>query len=362
MKRWIRNILHGALVTAAALLVVTPAAVRAAATPDLAGVWQGKLTVDASNSLSVQFTFTRGSNGAYTAVLNSPDNPALKDVATTGVSWDGTNLKLQVPSLSGSFAGALKDGKVSGQWTQPGGTLPLVLAPYKKPVMTAATVKPLVGSWNGTVAAGAAPAMVFQFKQAAGGGIEGTFSIPDQGVNNMPVTNIVFENGDLSVKVPLGQTLLEYKGKLAGDQITGKLKVPNPQAPPDGVPLNLKRGEYKAVVAALKLSAEAFAQLNGRWKGPLELTNPQTGQKQTINLILRFEASAKGEYLGYVDSPDQGAIGLVVSEATLADGKLAVKVPVIGGQFSGTLADRTITGEWAQPAANFKQALTLTRQ
>ncbi len=102
-----------------------------------------------ATSLTVQFTFTKGSNGAYTAVLNSPDNPALKDTAASGVSWDGTNLKLQVPTLSGSFAGALKDGKVTGQWTQPGGNLPLVLAPYQKPVVTAAAAKSLAGSWNG---------------------------------------------------------------------------------------------------------------------------------------------------------------------------------------------------------------------
>jgi len=360
-RKWITT--TGALATALALLLpAIPVAVHAAAAPDLVGVWQGKLAVDANNSLAVQFTFTKGSNGAYTAVLNSPDNPALKDTPVSGVTWDGTNLKLQVPALSGSFAGALKAGSIGGQWTQPGSTLPLSLAPYKKPVLTASTVKALTGSWHGelTVAAGLKQNVAIQIKEAAGG-LQGTFSLPDQGAN-LPVTNVVFENGEVTLKIQQGQALFDYKGKLAGDQITGKLKVPSPAAPPDGIPLDLKRGEYKAVVAALKLNAEAFAKLSGKWQGSLELTNPQTGQKRAIALVLRFATNDKSQYVGYLDSPDQGANGLVISEATFADGKLTVKIPVVGGEFSGTLADKTLTGEWAQPAANLKQEITLTHQ
>jgi hypothetical protein len=359
-----RNIFHSVLVTAAALLLqVVPGAAHAAAPPELTGVWQGKLAVDATNSLAVQFTFTKGSTGAYTAVLNSPDNPALKDTAVSGVTWDGTNLKLTVPTLSGSFAGALKDGKVDGKWTQPGGVLPLVLSPYKKPVMTAAGAKTLAGSWSGklVVTAGVEQNVVFEFKQGAGGAFEGTLSLPDQGVK-LPMSSVVLEDGELALKVPQGQVVLDYKGKLAGDQITGKLKVPNPALPPDGLSLNLKRGEYKAVPATLKLSAEAFAKVKGKWQGTLELSNAQTGQKQTINLILRFETNAKGENLAFVDSPDQRANGLVVTEVTLTGDKLALKVPVINGQYTATVTDKTMTGEWAQPVANFKQALNLTRQ
>jgi hypothetical protein len=364
MNRWTRKTFHGVLVIAAAMLLqVVPAAVHAAAPPELSGVWQGKLAVDASTSLTVQFTFTKGSNGAYTAVLNSPDNPALKDTATSGVSWDGTNLKLQVPTLSGSFAGAMKDGKLTGQWTQPGGNLPLVLAPYQKPVVTAAVARSITGAWNGPLTMGPnTQNVVFTFKQGAGGGLEGTLSIPDQGAT-LNMINVLFENGNLTLKIQQGQALFDFAGKVAGDQITGKLKIPAPQAPPDGVPLTLKRGEYKVVVPPLKLNAEAFAKVRGKWQGTMELTNNQTGAKQTIRLILRFETNAKGEYVAFVDSPDQNnTTGLVVSEATLTADKLEFKLPAIGGEFSGTVAEKTLTGDWAQPTRGFKQTLTLTRQ
>ena len=130
---------------AALLLLAAPAMLLAAAPPDLTGDWQGKLAVDAKNSLTVRFTFTKGANGAYTAVLNSPDNSAVKNTAVSGVTWDGTNLKLTVPTLQGSYAGKLANGAIAGEWTQPGGKLPLQLAPFQKTVLSSDAMKPYIG-------------------------------------------------------------------------------------------------------------------------------------------------------------------------------------------------------------------------
>ncbi len=350
------NALRGWVIALALLL---PGMTLAAAPPELAGVWQGKLAVDPKTSLAVEFTFTKGANGAYTAVLNSPDNPDLKNTAVSGVSWDGSSLKLQVPSLSGSYTGTLKSGKIGGQWTQPGSTLVLELAPFQKQA-AATTVKALTGSWNGTlmVAAGVTQNVMITIKQGADGALEGTFSIPDQGFST-PAASITFENSELSFKVPRAN--IEYKGKLAGNQVTGKLKSPSPQIPPDGLALNLQRGEYKAKTAALKLSAEAFAALKGNWKGALEVTNPQSGQKVQLPLVIRFETNDKGEYLGYMDSPMQGAKGVAVTEASFADGKLVAKIALVQGEFNGTLTGNTLSGEWAQGGAGRKTPLTLTR-
>jgi hypothetical protein len=360
MNTGTRNLLRGVCAIAVAMLLLVPLAANAGAAPDLAGVWQGKLAVDASTSLTVQFTFSKGSNGAYTAVLNSPDNPALKDTAVSGVTWDGTNLKLQVPSLSGSFAGALKGGSIGGEWTQPGGKLPLALAPYAKPVMSAANAKALTGNWSGvlTVQAGITQNINIEFKQV-GSSIEGVFSLPDQGAK-LPFKDVVFENGEVSMKIPQGQVVLDYKGKLAGDTLNGKIKVPNPALPPDGLALNLKRGEYKAATVALKLNAESFALLKGKWQGQLEVPNPQGGPKQLLDLVLRFETNARGEYLGFVDSPAQKAMGIVISEATLVEGKLAIKLPAVRGEYNATLVGKTMTGEWSQGGG--KLPLTMTRQ
>jgi hypothetical protein len=124
MYKWIRTSALAALLFASAgVMAAAPAAPAAA---DLVGIWQGKLAVDPKNSLTIQFTFAKDAKGAYTAVLNSPDNGGIKNTPATGVTFDGSNVKLQVAALSGSYAGTLKDGKINGQWTQPGGALPLV--------------------------------------------------------------------------------------------------------------------------------------------------------------------------------------------------------------------------------------------
>jgi hypothetical protein len=375
MNGRIRNAFRGVLAIAGAVLLqVAPATARAAAPAELAGVWQGKLAVDASNSLAVQFTFTKGANGAYTAVLNSPDNPAIKNTAVSGVSWDGTNLKLQVPTLSGSYAGALKDGKFTGQWTQPGGNLPLVLSPYQKPVVTAAAARSIAGSWNGVLTVGTITQnLMFQFKQGAGGVLEGSFSIPDQGVNGVPANNVVFENGELSLKVQVGPQLLDYKGKLAGEQITGKLKAPG--LPPDGVAVNFKRGEYKVVAPALKLSAEAFAVVKGRWQGPMDVPLPAqaaaAGQPTSVKVTVtvRFETNDRNEYVGYLAVTEPGQAtganappGFAISEAQFAAGKLTLKAPAASIDYSGTVAGNTITGTWVQVPLGRNIPLTLTRQ
>ncbi len=334
----------------------------------------GQTAVDAKTSLTVQFTFTKGTNGAYTAVLNSPDNPAIKNTDVSGVSWDGTNLKLQVPSLSGSFAGALKAGSIDGQWTQPGSTLPLALAPYQKPVVTAAAAKSIGGSWNGVLQVGPVTQnLMFQFKQGADGTLAGTFSIPDQGLNGLPASNVVFENGELSLKVQVGPQLLSYKGKLAGDAISGTLNAPG--LPPDGVAVNLKRGEYKVVPPALKLGAEAFATLKGKWQGTMEVPLPPQAQNAgapksvTVTVTARFETSAKGEYVGYlaVTDPPPAKVpdtpGFAIAEAQWVDGKLTVKVPTAANaEFSGTVSGKTLAGTWTQVALGRNIPLTLTHQ
>src|ERR1700761_2562096 len=72
---------------------------------ELAGTWQGKLQVDPKTALTIQFTFARKPDGSYSAVLNSPDNSAIKDMPADSVSWKGGALSLKVAALSGGFDG-----------------------------------------------------------------------------------------------------------------------------------------------------------------------------------------------------------------------------------------------------------------
>ena len=353
MYKWIRTISLASLLFASAGAM---AAAPAPAAPELAGVWQGKLAVDANNSLTIQFTFAKDAKGAYTAVLNSPDNGAIKNTPATGVTWDGSNVKLQVAALSGSYAGALKDGKINGQWTQPGGPLPLVLSPYQKPVLSKAAINTLAGTWVGPLKfPGGELTFVVRFKTNDKGEFGGTLAVPEQGGNETPASDIQFADNKLTFKIP--QVAGEYSATLANGVLTGAWKQPGPGVPPEGMPVSLKKGEYVAQVYPLKLSTESFATLNGSWTGKLEVTTPQ-GQKAPLTMILRFGTSAAGQYVAFIDSPDQKAMNIPVTDLSFADGKLSLKVAAVRGEYNGTLSGKTLTGTWVQGPMSLPLVLT----
>lgn len=360
MKSWMRSITRRTL-TVAVLSLATGVAF-AAAPPDLTGMWQGKLAVDAKNSLTIQMTFAKDAKGALTAVLNSPDNPALKNTAASGVTWDGTSLKLQVPALQGSYAATMKGGSLDGQWTQPGGNLPLVLAPYSKPVLTKAAAAQLVGGWFGKVSmAGQTPTVQFRFEDDGKGGLKGTLSIPDLGANGIPLGDIEFANNNLSVRIPQANNGT-FMGTLANGVIKGALKVPAPGVPPDGAPLELKKGDYVPPVHALKLTSEQFAALNGKWTGKLEPPPGPDGQTRSLTMIVTFNTNANGQYVGSIEVPEQRLKGVSVNEATFADGTLSFKVSAVpgGGGYTGKVTGNTATGNWTQGPNSIPLNLTRT--
>jgi hypothetical protein len=354
MYKWIRTTALVSLLFASASVMAAAPATPAA--PDLAGVWQGKLAVDPKNSLTIQFTFAKDAKGAYTAVLNSPDNGAIKNTPATGVTWDGSNVKLKVDALSGSYAGAMKDGKINGQWTQPGGALPLVLTPYQAPVLTKAAINTLIGTWIGPLKLpGRELTFVVRFKTNDKGELGGTLAVPEQGGTEIAASDIQFADNKLNFKIP--QVSGEYSATFANGVLTGAWKQPGPGSPPEGMPVSLKKGEYVAQVYPIKLSTESFAKLNGSWKGKIELTSPQ-GQKVSLTMILRFGTSDGGQYVAFIDSPDQKAMNIPVTDVTFADGKLSLKVDAVRGEYNGTLAGNTITGNWTQGPLNTPLVLT----
>jgi hypothetical protein len=333
-----------------AVLVAGPAFAQ----QELAGTWQGKLAVDPQTSLTIQFIFTKKPDGTYSAVVNSPDNPAIRNIAASSVSYSAGALKVDVKDLSGSYAGSIKDGKFDGKWTQAGSALPLALAPYQKPVLAKSAVDALNGSWHGPVTVpGGKVTFVFRFKTDDKGELQGTLVLPEQGAD-LPMTDIELANNELKFKVP--RAAGEYVGKLSNGAIDGTWKQGGAANPNPGLQVSLKKGEYNAPVAALSLSPEAFATLSGKWQGQLQPPNAP----KAFTVILRIEKNAAGQVVGFFDSPDQGAKGIPVAEASFAANKLTLKLPALRGEYVGELAGKTIKGNWTQ--MNTPLPLTLTKQ
>ncbi len=328
-------------------LALALAAPAVAADADLSGTWQGKLQAAPGSSINIQFVFARKPDGSLAVTLNSPDNGAIKNIAADAVSYTGGTLKLQVPSLSGSYTGTLKGNTIEGQWTQPGGNIPLVLAPYQKPTVAKADMDLLTsGAWTGPVKPpGASFTFVVKFKQDKGE-LQGTLLIVEVG-QELPFSDVEFSGGKLTCKLPQAQA--ELTATYANGALTGTWSARG-----QSLPIELKKGE--APVLALKLTPEQFAKVAGTWGGTLEIPNPTTGQKISLPTVLRFEKDAQGRFLGYLDSPAQKAKGILVTEATLTGNKLVAKVAAIGAEYNAEVSPGALSGQMTQRG----QAMPLT--
>jgi hypothetical protein len=93
-------------------------------TKDLEGSWEGSLDVD-GNILRLILKLANQPNGTATGTLVSVDQGGA-EIPVAAVVQTGTQLKVLVPVIVGSYEGELKDGVLTGKWTQGPRTWPLV--------------------------------------------------------------------------------------------------------------------------------------------------------------------------------------------------------------------------------------------
>ena len=106
---------------------------------------------------------------------------------------------------------------------------------------------------------------------------------------------------------------------------------------------------------ALAISGAAHAQavqgLDGDWTGKLEV--------QGLSLTIVFHIkTVDGKTTATMDSPDQGAAGLEVTNIRREGQKVRLEVPIANGIYEATLSadGKSISGMWSQP-----RPLTVTR-
>jgi para-nitrobenzyl esterase len=117
-------------------------------------------------------------------------------------------------------------------------------------------------------------------------------------------------------------------------------------------PLKVKSGFSIAATEniILNLSEDAGEQLLGQW----------TGEIGPINIVFRFE-KRKNNFFGFIDSPDQGLIGIPITYADISDGTVIIKVGIIFREFKGQLSEDSIDGELI-PMMGMKSPLVLTKE
>jgi hypothetical protein len=94
-------------------------------TKDLEGSWEGAVDINGT-ILRLVVTLTNQPNSVATGTLTSVDQGGVVIPIAAVVQTDA-HLKLVVPAVVGNYEGDLKDGQLTGTWTQGPNSWPLVL-------------------------------------------------------------------------------------------------------------------------------------------------------------------------------------------------------------------------------------------
>jgi hypothetical protein len=176
----------------------------------LAGDWQGDLTP----ALSVVVHIT-GAEGEYSATTDSPKQGAKGFKTTVTVEGKKVNLKIETPQPS-TFVGTLDGNKITGTFSQAGGSGPLTLTKTGTPASKPGSASGLSGDWQGDLT----PALsIVLHVSTKGSGYTATTDSPKQGLKGFNTT-ISVEGNTVTLKIatPVPSS---YVGTLKGNTISG---------------------------------------------------------------------------------------------------------------------------------------------
>ncbi len=96
--------------------------------------------------------------------------------------------------------------------------------------------------------------------------------------------------------------------------------------------------------AALLWGAQPLAQVTAVPEGDFE------GQLGPLKILLHLAKSPQGQPTGTLDSPNQGARGIPVTDIRVEGATLSLRVPTVNGTWTGTISSdgAMLTGTWSQ--------------
>lgn len=106
-----------------------------------------------------------------------------------------------------------------------------------------------------------------------------------------------------------------------------------------------------SVLALTALPALAQDELVGSWEGAIG------DGARSVRTVLHLALDDAGELVGTVDSPEQNAFGLGLSELVFDDGAFSFRVPDTHGAWDGKLDGERLVGTWKQRGAELELAL-----
>ncbi|MGD9159478.1 MAG: hypothetical protein PVG39_13790 [Desulfobacteraceae bacterium] len=317
----------------------------------LLGQWHGELKIPTGTHMLV-FRFEMKENDDFKGFLDLP-NTGGRDIPVNEVELEGDSVKIIVSAANLEFKGKLADAGITGELKVGAQPFPVTLkkGEYKAPThdlkLPEEIIEQLAGEWHGQLKMPMNMLHVkARFEKTEKGEFVGFYGLPDQNVKGIPITEADIVDGKIVLKIKVANA--EYKGKIDGDKLTGEWS----QAGMSTIPLSFKKGEYVPPVFNLDLPEETKSSLKGEWHGQLQTPT------SLVHVSLRFEATEKGDFLGFYDIPDQKVKDVKVFEANLSDGKLTLKIP--NAIYTAKLEGDELKGEVVEQN-NRRTALTMKK-
>ncbi|GAB4330245.1 MAG: alpha/beta fold hydrolase [Calditrichia bacterium] len=209
-----------------------------------------------------------------------------------------------------------------------------------------------VGDWEGRLQLpnGASLRIVFHIRSAADSTLTATMDSPDQGAAGIPVTKVTCNGRALLLEVgSIGGT---FQGEFSGDlkTVSGVWMQAGQR-----FPLSLQRSSGSRKPARPSPQADKIV---GTWLGHLKVPGGE------LRIVFNFSRGKNGDLQATLDSPDQGAKGIPVSQTEFDGRRLKLTVGAIGGEFEGRFSDdyRELTGTWRQSGQAFPLTLQPTEE
>jgi hypothetical protein len=181
--------------------------------------------------------------------------------------------------------------------------------------------------------------VVIDLDRDSSGAWVGDIDLLDQGVKDMPLKGITVSDSSVSFSLIAGPGDPRFQGKLSedGNTISGEFTQGD-----NSFPFSIKRtGEAKVYVPPK--NAALPERFTGKWEGTLD------SMGTTLHLVFNL-ANKDGAATGTIDSPDQSAIGLPMSQITVSENTIKITVQLVGGGYTGKMDEdgKVLTGEWSQ--------------
>ena len=194
----------------------------------------------------------------------------------------------------------------------------------------------LAGEWQGTLKAGATELrLVLHISHGRDGQINATLDSVDQDANDIRITSISLKDSHL--KFTIEAIHASYDGTINADksEIAGTWTQIQP------LPLDFKRKDTS------KHNRVSACAIEGTWLGRLEAG--------ALKLRMVFHiASIEHRLMATLDSPDQNARGIPVTDVRCSGNSLILELQQIEGSFRGTISSdlTAIQGAWTQAATS----------